>query len=242
MGKRRKLETILIENNIVSNEQLQQIVQYAHAVGIDLHEAVLQKKIASPDAVMMAYAESIGLPFIHIDDVSIDTAIVAQIDPMTARQNSFLPISADQGHILLATTKPVIPDVAEQLRLQFNMSVRCVICTPAELSSAIAQYYPRDAVKIEPPNAPATQKPVAKPKAKPKAEPVEPMNDEDKRDRLLKVIASFNFTVAGVFFGLSHFQIPRVIYNSGYHFLFSIILGILIGAVVGYFVLRKLSR
>ena len=49
-----------MENKLVSAEQLEQVTRYARAVGIDLHEAVLQKKIAPSDAVMMAYAESVG--------------------------------------------------------------------------------------------------------------------------------------------------------------------------------------
>jgi hypothetical protein len=209
MSEQRKLETILLANKLVSGEQLNQIVSYAHAVGIDLCEAVLQKKVAPPEAVMMAYAESLGLPFVHFDDLSIDDEIVARVDPVTARRCSFVPISIDQGYVLLATTKPVLPDVADELRMIFNLPVRCVICTPAELSAAIVKYFPRDAARVT--KVERSPEPVPVVKEKPK--PVEPMNDGEKKDRIWKTIITFNFTFAFLVF-FSSTCLPKGLVNS----------------------------
>ena len=238
----RKLETILTENKLVSVEQLKQIARYAHAVGIDLQEAVLQKKIAPPDAVMMAYAESVGLPFIHLDEVSFDEEITVQVDPMTARQYSFVPISIDHGYVLVATTKPILPDVADELGMVFNLPVRCVICMPTELSAAIAKYYPRDAsriVKTDQAKAPPPE--VKKPKAK-KSKPVEPMNNADMKDRILKTFVAFNFSFAFVCFALNYLQIPRGLYNTAYHIPLLILLGIIAGGLAAFVTWKSLSR
>ena len=240
MATRRKLETILTENGLVSAEQLKQIANYAHAVGIDLHEAVLQKKVAPPDAVMMAYAESVGLPFAHLADMSFDEEVIVQIDPMTARQHSLVPVSIDQGHILLVTTKPIIPDVASELQMLFSMPVRCMLCSPAELSEAITKYYPRGAtriVKTKPDETPLP-KPAPK-KPKPKSEPVEPMSEQEIKDRLLKTIIAFNFTVAAVYFGLYYSPLTRWI-DDGFVTLMSI--GVCVGCVAAFVVWRVLSR
>ena len=211
MAERRTLETILTENKLLSEEQLKQIVRYAHAVGIELYEAVLQKKVAHPDVIMMAYAESVGLPFIHLADFAVDEEVAVQIDPVTARQYSLIPVSIDQGYVLLATTKPVIPDVADELRMTFSLPVRCMICTPAELSAAIAKYYPRGAVRVtktEQGKVPPPQS-VTK-KSKPdKQEKVEPMSDEEIKNRLWLTVAAFNFTVALVFFSSYYLPLAR---------------------------------
>ena len=236
MPERRKLETILTENKIVSEEQLQQIVHYAHAVGIDLHEAVLQKKVAPTDAVMMAYSESIGLPFVHLADVSVDEEIAAQVAPMTVRQYSFVPLSIDHGHVLLAATKPLLPDVAEELRITFGLPVRCMICTPAELNAAITKYYPRGGTQII--KAEQAKVPVPLPDVK-KQEPVEPMNDEEKRDRLLKSFVAFNFSFAFVCFTLYSLQIPRGIqFQLSWLALF----GVIGGSLAAFVTWKKLSR
>jgi len=237
----RKFETILIKNGLVTEEQLQQIARYAEAVGIDLYEAVLQKKIAPPDTVMMAYAESLGLPFMHFEDISVDEEVVVQIDPTTARQHSLIPVSIDHGYVRLAVTKPVIPDVADELRMIFNLPVRYVLCTPAELSAAMTKYYPRGAVRIDKAAANSTpSEPVVKKKVLPKEKkPVEPMSDEEMKDRLLKTFATFNFTVAAVYFACLYLPLARWIGESSYTFLS---LGGIIGCAAAWAVWRGASR
>ena len=239
MPATRKIETILTENKIVSAEQLEQIVSYAQAVGIDLYEAILQKKIAPPETVMMAYAESIGLPFIHIGDVSIDEEVAAKVDPMTARQYSFLPISVDQKHVLLATAKPIIPDVEEELRMIFNLPIRCVICMPAELSDAITKYYPRGTARID---KTERGKALAPQPEKKKPKPVKPMNEEEQKDILLKAAVAFCFSFAFVGLALNFLQIPSGIYNTWYQLPLSLLLGSLVGGVAGWIVWKALSR
>ena len=239
MAGQRKLETILTENKLVSAEQLKQIANYAYAVGIDLHEAVLQKKIAPPDTVMMAYAESIGLPFIHLADTSIDEEVAAQVDPITARQYSFVPISIDQGQVLLATTKPVVPDVEEELRMIFSLPVRCTICTHAELTAALAKYYPRDSSRIIKTDRGKVSPP--RPDAK-KAASVEPVNDDEKKNRILLTIVAFNFSLAFVCFGMYFFHIPKGLHNTGYHIPLIVLIGTVVGGSMAFVVWNILSR
>jgi len=240
MPEQRKLETILTANKLVSEEQLKQIANYAHAVGIDLHEAVLQKKIAPPEAVMMAYAESVGLPFIHLADVTVDESVVVQVEPMTARQNSFVPISIDQGYVLLATTKPVIPDVADELRMIFDLPVRCVLCTPAELNDALTQYYPRGAVRVAKAEPEKVQVPVPKPKKRSK--PTEPINDEEMKSRIKMMVVAFNFSFAFVFFLVYSLQIPRAVYNSDHCIYLVVLLGCTLGGLAASATWKILSR
>ena len=241
MSERKNLESILLENKIVSEEQLQQVVRYAQSVGIDLHEAVLQQKTAAPEAVMMAYAESVGLPFVHFDEVAVDESIIQQIDSMTARQFSLIPVSVDEGYVQLATTKPVLPDVAEKLRLQFNLPVRCVICTPTALNTAIATYYPRDAVKTDRTETSVAESLPKKPAPAPKV-PTEPMDERQKNDRLKLTIIAFNFSFAIVFFFLVFFQFPKQIYFSGYHTPFAVFVSAAAAGVICSITWKKLTR
>jgi hypothetical protein len=117
-----------------------------------------------------------------------------------------VPVSKDHGHVLLVTTKPLIPDVAEELRMIFNLPVRCVICTPAELSAAIAAHYPRGTARMIKAEHSKELPPTAEKK---KSKPVVPMNDESKKDRLLITVATFNFTVAFAFFAAYYLPLPK---------------------------------
>jgi len=143
----RTLESILLENGVVTPDQIKRAKSFADAVGLDLHQALLQQRSAKPEDIMLAYAESIGLPFVNLDDIPVDEYYAPQMDPNTARQHSFVPVMADMGKLILASPEPVSLDVEDELRILFEMPVRCAICTPAQINAAITKYYPRGAVQ-----------------------------------------------------------------------------------------------
>ena len=146
-GRRRSFEEILLASKSVDQAQLAKARSYAQAVGLEVREALVQQKAVSPETMMLAYAESVGLPFIDLDDVGVDEALAPAVPPTLARQHSCVPVMADHGHLLMASPNPLAPDVEEELRLRFSLPVRTVLCTPAGVNAAVAKYYPRDAMR-----------------------------------------------------------------------------------------------
>jgi hypothetical protein len=240
---RRSFEELLLAHQLVPADRMKQIKSYADAVGIDLQEAVLQQKIADPEAVMLAYAESIGSPFIRIEDVGVDEEIARQINPVTARQHSFVPLLVDRGSLLLASPKPVNPDVEEELRMIFGIPVRCTICLPTEINAAIAKYYPRDAVQFVQTGI-ISQNSEKTPQARREKTYLPPrqLSDEEKRNRIMNSIVAFNFSVMIVCAGLYLLQLPRSLYHTWWHFPFLALAGITVGGVAALITWKKCSR
>ena len=54
-------QEILLAGQTLDQAQMDKAQSFADAVGLEIHQAVMQQKLAEPEAVMMAYAESIGL-------------------------------------------------------------------------------------------------------------------------------------------------------------------------------------
>ncbi len=205
----RSFEDILLQNGILSPEQIKKAKSYADAVGLDLQMAILQQRMAEPEKVMLAFAESEGLPFINLDDVPVDEYYAPQIEPNTARQHSFVPVMADMGRLIIASPAPVSLDVEEELRMTFDMPVRCAICTPAQVNAAIAKYYPRDAVRQIVTKSNAGKKATKKTNdeneegqaTKKRSKSSAPLTPADKKRRLLATIMGFNFAfMGGAFF------------------------------------------
>jgi hypothetical protein len=163
----RTLEEILLAGKAVDATQLAKASSYAKAIGLETRDALVQQKVVTPEVMMMAYAESLGLPYVELDDVGVDETLAPQIPATLARQNSCVPIMADGGFLLMASPNPLAPDVEEELRLRLDMPVRTVLCTAVGVNKVMAKYYPRDAA------APAVvAKPMAGKKGAAKAAPV----------------------------------------------------------------------
>ena len=204
VGDRRTFEQVLLADKVINQEQIVKAKSFADAVGLDMHQAVIQQKMAQPDVVMLAYAESQGLPYVELEDVGVDIQLVPQIPATLARQHSCVPVMADGGHLLLASPTPIVPDVEEELRLRLGMPVRSVLCTPAAINKMIASFYPHDGPAMAPPPAQAAA-PVKQKKEKKKKEkkekavekaPAEPLTAEQRtKQRTMASVVAFNITV-----------------------------------------------
>lgn len=213
---RRTLETILKDDGIASPEQIKKAKNYAAALGVELHEALMQQKIAEPEKIMLAYAESIGVPFVSLDDVPVDEYYAPQINPVTARQNSFVPVMSDMGKLIVASPKPLGIDVEDELRILFEMPVSYAICTPQQVNAAIAKYYPRDAVQKIVKRTEGGETEVVEKKNKQKVEKVGKVYTKAaQKNRVKLAIVCFNFGFMlgafGVYLGIKHAAMLKVI-------------------------------
>ena len=144
-GRRRTFEEVLLANKIIDRDQLTKARNFAKAVGLEIRDAVVQQKLASTESVMLAYAESLGLPYVDLTETGVDPELVAKVPVTICRQRSCVPILSDGDSLLMASPNPLVPDVEEELRLRLGMPVRSVLCTVGQINEAIAKYYPRDA-------------------------------------------------------------------------------------------------
>ena len=142
--KKRSLEDLLLSRKIVDQEQLEKAQKMANAIGVDLRDAVMQQKLAKPEVVMQAYADSLGLPFLDLSLMQVNPTLVPTMPPVLARQHSCVPLLIDDEKVIVASPNPLRTDVEDEVRLRFGLTVRTVICTPSDIHEAINKYYPKE--------------------------------------------------------------------------------------------------
>jgi len=147
-GRRQTFEDLLVGQG-VSRDSLEKAQKFAAATGMSIRDAVLQQKLATPEIVMQEYAESLGLPYLDLGDVTIDPDLLARISAVTARTYSFVPVMVDDSQLLLASPNPLSLDVEEDIRHRVGMPIRMVLCTPADVNRLINQHYTKEAATEE---------------------------------------------------------------------------------------------
>lgn len=224
-GIRRTVEEILLANKLITPEALERARRFAQAVGLAVHQAIIQQKLATPDVVMQAYAESEGLPYLDLEEMSIDESLVNAIPPSFARQNSCIPVMIDDNQVLVASPFPVNPDVEEQVRLRFGVPVRSVITTPASLNAAILKYFSgRGGGTPDTPSRGAKTPTQSIP-----AKVAAPRTPERFRQDLQYAIVAFNLAVIVVMI-LQFVMRPMTDFGT---LLGAILIAVVVGAVVG---------
>lgn len=154
-SKRRTFEQILLANKVVDQAALDKARNFAKAINVEVRDALVQQKLAKYEAVLPAYAESIGLPYLDLTDIPLNPALIARVPPVIARQHSCVPVMVDDKQLLVASPNPIDPNVEEELRLRFDMPIRTVLCSPANINDVIAKHVPRDGTAAPMPAAAA---------------------------------------------------------------------------------------
>lgn len=145
-GRRLSFEESLLAEKVLTSEQLNKARNFAKAVGMDVRDAVLQQKLATPEAVMQCYAQAVGLPYLEVGEVNFDQSLVHQLPGPMARQHSCLPVMVDDNQLLVASPNPIAPAVEDQLRLKMGLPVRSVLCTPRAINELIGKFYSKEAM------------------------------------------------------------------------------------------------
>ncbi len=239
-GRRRTFEEVLLANKVIDREQLTKARNFAKAVGLEIRDAVVQQKLATTEAVMLAYAESLGLPYVDLTETGVDPALVEKVPAAICRQRSCVPVLSDGDSLLMASPNPMVPDVEEELRLRLGMPVRSVLCTVGQINEAIAKYYPRESAPAA--ASPSQRKPAARAAS----------GDEYQRPRQegfgklsrpqFFALAAFNAGVVLTLLFLTFTSVPgkSLILHAAWVGLRAVIVGLVAGGVT-YLVSSKLN-
>jgi hypothetical protein len=240
-GTRPTFEQMLLARKVVDQTALNKARSFGSTIGLELPDALVQQKAAPADTVMALYAQSLGLPFVDLNDIQIDQSLVPRVPTYLARQHSCVPIMIDDGTVLMATSNSHLLEVEEELRLRIGLPVRPVMCTNAQMNECIAKYYPKDAAVAEmaaksaaPP--PAAAAPAAGGSAAASAPAANvPLSAEAKKKAKQVALVAFNFgfmlTIIGYYLTAAKPTMTT-----------ALMYGILAGAVaggIGFFVGRK---
>jgi len=138
---RKLMETLLIERQHISQSQLKEAKQHAERSGLDLRDSLVQLKLVDQDVAAQALAEEIGLPYLDLSDVTPEDAALDKVPRSMVKQHSILPLFIDDDTVLISCVNQLDHDVEDELRLRFELPIRCVLATPSAINQGIARFY-----------------------------------------------------------------------------------------------------
>jgi general secretion pathway protein E len=94
------------------------------------------------DRTTKALAESIGIPYVKIDPLKLDVALITRtLSRPFARKHAVLPMEMKNGALVVATANPFDRELFENLHGLTGMAIEPVLSAPADIHRAIAEIY-----------------------------------------------------------------------------------------------------
>ncbi len=135
------LVRIILENRLVTVEQLRDAQAHAQQSGESLAESLTRRRAVSVDDLLQALALHYDIPYMFRGELPIPAPIVPNVSAKYLRQYVVCPVSLESGVLTVATADPRNTIVLDDLRQSTGLQIRMVVSPPDAILEALERTY-----------------------------------------------------------------------------------------------------
>lgn len=142
--KRLRLGELLLENNLITEEQLNIALEEQKAKGIKLGEAIIGLGYVTQDAINDFLCQQLNIDFVDLRKIEIDDSIARMVGEKVVRKYMLLPFALDdrQANVIkVAMEDPMNIMAIDDIGIITGMTVQPYLSTHAYISTAIDKLY-----------------------------------------------------------------------------------------------------
>lgn len=142
--KRLRLGELLLENNLITEEQLNIALEEQKAKGIKLGEAIIGHGYVTQDAINDLLCQQLNIDFVDLRKIEIDDSIARMVGEKVVRKYMLLPFALDdrQANVIkVAMEDPMNIMAIDDIGIITGMTVQPYLSTHAYISTAIDKLY-----------------------------------------------------------------------------------------------------
>ncbi len=139
--KAKSVTHLLIEDGLVTQEQLLEALQQKKATGKSLARTLIEMGAVSESKLTEVLAQHLGLEFVDIASYRIDMTAVALLDEKMAMRHLSIPLSFDDDSLVVAMADPTNIFALDDIRMTTGHQVKPVVATKGDIEDAVRTYY-----------------------------------------------------------------------------------------------------
>lgn len=142
--KKRRLGDILIDDGVITDDQLQQALGAQRQMGLKLGAALVELNITTEDAIAGALSRQLNYPLVNPSDIELDDFVRNLVDDKILTKYNVLPfeIPADRPNVIkVAMSDPMDMAAMDDISIITNLMVEPCVATPRSIRMAIDRIY-----------------------------------------------------------------------------------------------------
>ncbi len=136
-----RIHDLLVQTGLFEDPQPASLLGKARESGQSIRETVLKNTKVKEEAFLEKLADAMNLPFRRLKDVEIEADILEKIPTKAIFQYNVIPLSTENNALLVATSDPFIPGLADALRLAADCRIRLVLSPDDDISTTAKKFY-----------------------------------------------------------------------------------------------------
>jgi type IV pilus assembly protein PilB len=138
---KRSLGESLVEEGIITAEQLVQAKAEEKRLGIRLRKVLVRMELIEEEDLVAFLSNKLKLPRIELDNYLIDPETIDLISEELARKYELIPVIKVGKHITCAMLDPWNIFALDEIRMRTNLTVEPAVATETEIKKALDEYY-----------------------------------------------------------------------------------------------------
>ncbi|MDF2634686.1 MAG: type secretion system protein [Pelosinus sp.] len=139
--KRKRLGELLLENNLITRQQLETALDIQKKKGTRLGKVLSDLNYVSENAMIEVLEFQLGIPHIDLSAITISPAVTALIPVFLAERHQVIPVKLTGNKITLAMADPTNFYAIDDIRMASSFDVEPVIATEKDILQAIRKCY-----------------------------------------------------------------------------------------------------
>ena len=139
--KSKSLTHLLIEDGLVSQEELLKALEQKKESGKSLARTLIEMGVVSESKLTEVLAQHLGLEFVDLTSYRIDLTATALLDEKIAGRHLAIPLAFDGDTLIIAMADPTNIFALDDVKMYTGHPVRPVVATKRDIEDAIRTYY-----------------------------------------------------------------------------------------------------
>ena len=141
MPERKSLHDMLLEEGLVTREQLEAAVERKREKGGHLGQALVDMGVVDRDAILKCLARQAGMEVVDLDAMEIPEEVLRKVERATAEAYQIIPVAFHRDTLTVAMADPLAVNALDDLRFMLNCHVKGTCATEKAVRRAIERYY-----------------------------------------------------------------------------------------------------
>lgn len=148
--KKLRLGDILIDQKVISEEQLKKALELQKSGGRKLGETMVDAGITTEEAIAHALSDQLHLEYVKLVGIQISDEIINLVSSSVAKKHTAIPLMYDKNNanvLKVAMSDPMDMGAIDDFTIVTNMQIEPVVATTHQILLYIDRYYSTADVK-----------------------------------------------------------------------------------------------
>ncbi|MFC1749197.1 GspE/PulE family protein [Pseudomonadota bacterium] len=140
-----RLGEVLLEERLINGQQLQTALdaqkEFRRTGARHLGQILVKSGLVTPDQLNIALAKKLAIPYVRIENFSVDSQLLSLIPADLATQHKVLPLATINNSLVVAMVNPLDQSALDALRFNAKMNIESVMASVEELDTALGKHY-----------------------------------------------------------------------------------------------------